>query len=244
MTRDETVRRPHLRLWLIAVISLGVGLVATFLSLFAHTCAMPASVSILQYDEKGILDAGIQPFCNYGLPRPFLSEDRFSNQLPPDDSAAELNVFLGPQFSEGEFSVDAAVFDVIAWGSLAALFLVSLGPYLTRRRLVRLAWFALGVSVVIAMFTVRVPSGPARFYSRIDYVAGWPVAWITFPNRLSSPTFNPFIAHLDIIGAIINVVVLWVVFTCVASRVEQRQRGGRNSAGSANASRQSARGQS
>lgn len=211
-------RRP-LRVWVIVAGSIAGGLAAALLSVFTATCGMPVSAEI----KSSFADAGVQPTCSYGCPLAFLSQDRLSDLYPPDDSATELHAFVGPRFSGGALSAVPLLLDALVWSLVSCLLLVFLGPFLSRRRLVAMAALAVAIGVVVAAFTVRAPAGPSMRYARIEYIAGWPVAWIRFPLLgISPPAFNPLQMHLGLVEWIINTLIIWVPALWVSSWIPRR----------------------
>lgn len=217
-SRPSARRRP-MRAWMIVAGSIAGGLAGALLSVFTATCGMPVSADI----KAGIANAGVQPTCSYGRPFAFLSQDRLSDLSSPDDSATELRALVGPRFSGGVLSAGPLLLDVLVWSLVACLLLVFLGPFLSRRRLAAMAALAVAIGGIVAAFTVRAPAGPSMRYARIEYIAGWPVAWIRLPLLgISPPAFNPLQMHLDLVEGIINTLIIWVLALWASSWAPRR----------------------
>lgn len=217
--RPAFARRRPLRVWMIVAGSIAGGMAAALLSVFTATCGMPVSVEIKSSSEN----AGVQPTCSYGWPFSFLSQDRLSDLPLPDDSATELHAFTGPRVSGGVLSAVPLLLDVLVWSLVTCLLLVFLGPFLSRRRLAQMAALAVAISVVVAAFTVRAPAGPSMRYARIEYIAGWPVAWIRSAlYGTSPPAFNPLQMHLDLRELFINTLIIWIPVLWASSWIPRR----------------------
>lgn len=207
------------------------GVIAAGLSLYSTPCYIPWSAEMDGWTTEFEAVAAtpehltlVNTTCEFGFPRVFVLENREEDLWVPDDTGVNRQLFLGPSFRNVDIGYGATFFTVAAWTLALGVLAFFLGPYLTRSRIRKLIVPAVAVTLVTSLFVVRGGPETARIIDRTDFVAGWPVGWVVFRDKMGVDFFVTGINEIHILGALTSFMIIWIALAFVASWVRDPEK--------------------